>query len=440
MNQFGSGESVICQYADDDQPELWQERLLLAPVGLSGLHWIAMTPDGDMEFLDLETVSAFRPLLAQRRLPRGVREQDAYLIYFAGRATGFYSGPELKDLTEEAERTAILYAGRAPPRPPPVERRHSTKGPEVASPGTKAKQPPPASPVLVRGGAAATATSPILPTAAAVAVPKGQWYAMESAGGHMLGAAIRAPHLPTDVVRGGRALLNTGPDQFVVAKLLTDTEAISEFSHISPPAASGDTLDARCLKIQYVGGRRHRDFSSLVDDCFEEDFTDFPLVGPRTVAWCLAFMRRRRHPTDHHALWKTVAKLSGDSWGVAEHENLAHLLTLSAEYDQLDLCNCAWAEAALRRMQTIEWVYHDKVKEQEQGAGDRISVEELAAFSGTHKAGETIMICPSLLSHVRSQVETDVGIMKSVRKAREERDLRKKKKPGKGPGKGEGDG
>ena len=33
---------------------------------------------------------------------------------------------------------------------------------------------------------------------------------------------------------------------------------------------------------------------------------------------------------------------------------------------------------------------------------------------------------PLLLSHVRGQVETDVGIMKSVRKAREERELRRK--------------
>ena len=48
-------------------------------------------------------------------------------------------------------------------------------------------------------------------------------------------------------------------------------------------------------------------------------------------------------------------------------------------------------------MQTIEWVYHDKVRETEQVAGDRISVEDMAAFSGTHKAGETIMTCPSLL-------------------------------------------
>ena len=134
-----------------------------------------------------------------------------------------------------------------------------------------------------------------------------------------------------------------------------------------------------------------------------------------------------------------MTRLSSDSWGVAEHENLAHLLTLSAEYDQLDLTNLAWAEAAARRMQTIEWVYHDKVRENEQVAGDRISIEEMSAFSGTHRAGETTMICPALLSHVRGQVETDVGIMKSVRKAREERYLRRKnKKPGKGGAKGDG--
>ena len=90
-------------------------------------------------------------------------------------------------------------------------------------------------------------------------------------------------------------------------------------------------------------------------------------------------------------------------------------------------------------MQTIEWVYHDKVRENEQAAGDRISVEEFSAFSGTLRAGETTMICPSLLAHVRSIVETDVGIMKSVRKAREERDLRRKNNKNKPKGGGKGD-
>ena len=381
---------------------------------------MAVTPGGDLQYLDLDKVAAWRPLLANRRLPRGLRERDCYLIFFENRQSGWYRPAELKDMKEEAARLAALQPEPAEPEPAPdpqtgvVARRIPTKKPVPEVPPNLPPKPPGVDPVVV------------------VIDPARSWYAMEAGGGYVLGATLRLPDQPRDVVRGSRALVEVKPGEFLLAKLLTDNEAITEFNRAAP-AASGD---ARCLKVEYVGGRRHREFTTLAEDCGEEDFPDFPLTGPRTVSWCLTFLRRRRHPTDHHALWKTVTRLSSDSWGVAEHENLAHLLTLSAEYDQLDLSNLAWAEAALRRMQTIEWVYHDKVRENEQVAGDRISVEEMTAFSGTHKAGETVMICPSLLSHVRSQVESEVGIMKSVRKAREERDLRRKKKPGKGGGKG----
>ena len=56
--------------------------------------------------------------------------------------------------------------------------------------------------------------------------------------------------------------------------------------------------------------------------------------------------------------------------------------------------------------------------------------EEMAAFSGLPRSGDHVMICPALLSHVKSAVEADTNIMKHVRKAREERELRRgKKKP-----------
>jgi hypothetical protein len=48
------------------------------------------------------------------------------------------------------------------------------------------------------------------------------------------------------------------------------------------------------------------------------------------------------------------------------------------------------------------------------------------------------MVCPQLLNHVRSEVETDAAIMKSVRKAREERELKRGAKP-KNKGKGAAD-
>ena len=113
---------------------------------------------------------------------------------------------------------------------------------------------------------------------------------------------------------------------------------------------------------------------------------------------------------------------------MGEHENLCQMIELAGSYDQLDLTNLAFAEAIFRRIQTIEWVHHERVRDLEATAGDRITVEELTAFSGASRTADVLMVAPALLSHVRSVVETDVTIMKSVRRAREERELRRKSK------------
>ena len=109
-------------------------------------------------------------------------------------------------------------------------------------------------------------------------------------------------------------------------------------------AADGD---ARVLRIVRGAGGRRRDWASVVQDCEEEPFEDFPLSGPRTTGWCLGFLKRRVTPVDHHLMFRTSCKLQPDAWGMGEHEQLMRLLELGGEYDQLDLCNCAWAEAVV---------------------------------------------------------------------------------------------
>ena len=135
-------------------------------------------------------------------------------------------------------------------------------------------------------------------------------------------------------------------------------------------------------------------------------------------------------------MFKTTAKLQTEQWGVQEHEQLMKYLELAGTYDQLDLSNCAFAEAILRRAQTIEWAYHDRLREADSASSkDKMSPEEFAAFSGFSKAGDLLMVAPQLLEHVKTQVEKDAAIMKNIRKAREERELRRK-----GPGGGGGGG
>ncbi len=132
-------------------------------------------------------------------------------------------------------------------------------------------------------------------------------------------------------------------------------------------------------------------------------------------------------------MFRTTAKLQAESWGVGEHENIMKVIELAGQYDQLDLSNCAFAEALFRRAQTIEWTYNDRLREADaQATKDRLSPEEFSAFSGFSKAGDLLMVAPTLLDHVKQQVEKDAAIMKNIRKTREERELRRAPKKGSG--------
>ena len=56
--------------------------------------------------------------------------------------------------------------------------------------------------------------------------------------------------------------------------------------------------------------------------------------------------------------------------------------------------------------------------------GGKLSLEEQHTFrSPVRQAAEALMICASLLEHVKSEVEKDIQLLKNIRKAREERDL-----------------
>ena len=125
-------------------------------------------------------------------------------------------------------------------------------------------------------------------------------------------------------------------------------------------------------------------------------------------------------------MFRSTCSLKPEQWGVAEHETLLRIIELAGQYDQLDVSNIACMEAAARRVQTIEWAYHDKIRETDAGSTSRLSLEEATAFSGLSRAGDLLMVAPALLDHVKVAVEKDAAIMKNIRKAREERELRRK--------------
>ena len=81
----------------------------------------------------------------------------------------------------------------------------------------------------------------------------------------------------------------------------------------------------------------------------------------------------------------------------------------------------SWREychLSLRHRQTRVAV---EARLQQQPAGP--SAEEAAMWTGATKDNQNVMVCPALLRYVSKEAETQVNLLKSVRKAREERAL-----------------
>ena len=444
------GDSILVQYPEDENPELWQERVVLV-VGQNG-NLICVTPDKEVIHLALEDMKV-RVMGAGRRMPVGIRERSCYLVYEARKPNKFFTAEEVDQFAEEGEALASVLGWPVRSSAPFVcmngagaaaggaRRRLEAKSavtalvagtaarPAALPVGGPADQEATAAHRGAGGPAEAASTAPI-PGDDIMVLEDQFWVCAEDGADIALWTQVPEPWAA--LRKGPRGLSEFSAGRFCLASLMTVAEASRRADELanggsstSRPVKEGSG-DARVLEVKLGPRGRHRDFVDGVDACDEEDFDDFPLSGPRTTSWCLTFLRRRRTPSDHHAMFKTLSKLTAESWGMAEHENLMRLLELGLQYDQLDLTNMAWAEAALRRAQLIEWAHHERVREAEaSGSGDRVSPEELSAFTGVSRAGESLMVAPRLLNHVKSAVETDGNIMKAVRKAREERELRR---------------
>eukprot|EP00929_Paragymnodinium_shiwhaense_P061827 TRINITY_DN30893_c0_g1_i1.p1 TRINITY_DN30893_c0_g1~~TRINITY_DN30893_c0_g1_i1.p1 ORF type:complete len:406 (+),score=91.50 TRINITY_DN30893_c0_g1_i1:264-1481(+) len=368
----------------------WHERLVSAVV--DGSHFVGLSPDEDHyvhSLGDIEMVRAFevRPTLAQAR---AAVDAGAYLHRFQRG----YRDRARERIFEEGRQLAAAFAARQP-----REAGAPVAADEVEAAGAGEAIWVSADPTLLAVG------SPVRPL-----VTSGDWGIAEVREG--------------DVTRRGaccRVKIEEVP-QFAAQR----TAAMR--SALSVAAEKVDVEDARVLTIERQSGRRVREWPSVVEACSEEAFEDWPISGPRTVAWCLRFLKRRHTPLDHHLAFKSSAKLQSDQWGVQEHEFLLRVVETAGSYDQLDLSNCAWAESVFRRLQTIEWAYHDKVKDSAIGTSGRLDAEEMVAFAGQSKAGDLLMVAPTLLDHVKGVVEKDAVILKNLRKAREERLERRKEK------------
>ncbi|CAK0903327.1 unnamed protein product [Prorocentrum cordatum] len=449
---------AVVRYAGGD---LWHERILLHPAasetagaGLPGACWVVYTPDRDMYIEELEGGSPDDSPVEWLEMPRDLRLPSGL-----GRAYRFEESPTeeaMKGLyrrafsaahadaeargvqleTPAAVRTAAgrdvavqealganFFGGRRMTgKRPPLGL--DLGGDHGGHPGTAA--------AAAEGIGDSGAPGPAVEGTSTPRSSGRVWRAAEA--DELCRIALGDELGPPAQSLCGKGLCLAAPGRAVVVHLTgldQDSFVMSlrsgEGHPLSAGAGNGGGGDARTLTVKSGPRGRGREWREVVDACEEEPFGDFPVAGPRSAWWCLDFLRRRRTPTDHHLMFKTTARLQSEQWGVQEHEQLMKYIELAGTYDQLDLSNCAFAEAIFRRAQTIEWSYHDRLREADSASSkDKMSPEEFSAFSGFSKAGDLLMVAPTLLEFVKGQVEKDAAIMKNIRKAREERELRRK--------------
>ena len=152
------------------------------------------------------------------------------------------------------------------------------------------------------------------------------------------------------------------------------------------------------------------------------------LPGPRTAKWCLNYLAVEGLGFEgHHERVRQICRVDTSAWGIQEHFQVSMALRQLVLVDQLDCCNLLSAELQFRRLQTVEFSYAEKAREGEsRSVGGKLSLEEQTSFGGVTRQFSTLMICPSLLEHVKSETEREASLAKNLRKAREEREASRK--------------
>ena len=157
--------------------------------------------------------------------------------------------------------------------------------------------------------------------------------------------------------------------------------------------------------------------------------------------------RQRGGAIEHFHQFVSYYRLSRDDFGVTHYESIMRSIDYLMTWDLLDLPNVVGVEVMLRQAQLYEYMYameyeardsgsssaapadgepkaKAKGKPKSRGGGGLLKfgfVDEAGVFTGTAREDGRMMVAPALLEHVAKQVERDAGILKQIRKAKEER-------------------
>jgi predicted fused transcriptional regulator/phosphomethylpyrimidine kinase len=243
-----------------------------------------------------------------------------------------------------------------------------------------------------------------------------QWILCEAIGGYNFGTRVDCP-LP--LVKNKKVVHTFAGLGEVFLKCVSG-DGIDEL--LGAPA----NWDARLLpQVFNQMGKPERTLVSVASLSREEKVA-WSLQGDvRSAPWCLMFLQSEGLGFEgHHERLRQLAGVGGDAWGIGEHFQIMMVAKLAFQIDQIDAVNCAFMESLLRRAQTIEFGWAERIKEKEsKGMGaSRLSLEEQTMFGGLVRQASTLMICPALIDFVRAEVEKEAKLQKALRIAREERE------------------
>ena len=387
------GRLVLLEY-DVGGPRLWHERIPLEHIRED--LYVVVTPDRDIYAEELGLMNAdlrnIRVRPGPGAVPPGV---DPARIY----GLPVWGANEMAAIRDEARRVAAVERGAAPV-PAPVQ---------------------PLAPVAAPQASEVVAVYPAGTL---------KWLYAEAAHGMKFGQeATGVVHAAT---RGAKAVQDLGAGNQIFVECVDGDDLQSFFQR---PALSDKRVLA--MKLNPMG-QAERSLQDLAKDCVEQP-VQWSLTGPRTAKWCVSYLSIEGLGFEgHHERVRQITKADASSWGIQEHFQISMTLRQALLVDQLDAYNLLSVEIQFRRLQTIEFSYSEKARDAESRAvGGRLSLEEQTVFGGVTRQFSTLMICPDLLTHVKSEVEAEASLAKNLRKAREEREQARKNNKKAGGGKGE---
>ncbi|CAK0908097.1 unnamed protein product, partial [Prorocentrum cordatum] len=411
------GDFVLVEYVG--YANVWHERLVvLAPDG-SGLA-CALTPDDDSYEEDLFAAAEVRRWLRCEGGRMGACPPAAAGMHVHG----------FRGVPAPARVAQVLAAGAA--RMGVALGGGDAVMPNLVGAAGGARPRPGAAGIAPAGGAAAAALA-----AGGVGPPAGMLVAAPPAapaagiGGPAVAAGVAglAAALaggPAAPVAGAPAL--AGPPPPLVAAPAAAGPAAAA-GGLGAAAAAAAPADARIQPVTHdLQGQRHADYRSAVMNMTEGAFPDWPVRGPRTALWVLKFMEAHGGTSlVRHSRWLSETRLQGHEPGVDEHERACRTLERMVIYDQLNVANLASGEMLARSVQLQEERYRDRVAP----AADSGSLDARVLL-GTDQLRGNACVAPMLQDHIKDELTKMNAYRKEQRKAREERDLARKKKGSKG--------